>query len=287
MQKIKIITDSASDIPRELAEQYNIEILPVLISYGDKTIREFYDITTEEYWQLLLDLEEIPKTAQIQIDTYLKCYKNALDQGYTQMLYIALNSMGSGTYNTSLIARQMFYEEHGTDLKIEILDSKCYSYMYGEIVVDCAKMVLENVEFSDIVTYAEGKIEKVRAYLGVFDLKFLKKSGRISGGAAFIGEALGLKPISLVGNGSVTVCDKARGEDNLIKKIIGRIQKETINPEENTACIIHGVCDEKFLKNMKNALLNDVGFKEVQFKNLGASITTNAGPKSFGVIYYI
>lgn len=287
MEKIKIITDSASDIPKELIYKYNIGLMPVLVSYENKTIREFYDIEPEEYWKLLLTLEEIPSTSQIPIDTLLKTYEKALEEGYTKLLYIALNSEGSGTYGTSLIARDMFYEENGKDLQIEIVDSKSYTFMYGSVVVECAQKVESGEKFEDIVNFAIKRLETVRAYLGVFDLKYLKKSGRISGGTAFVGEALGLKPISKVANGSVTVCDKARGEDNLIKKIIANVKKEAKNPSENTACIMYGLCEDKILIELEKMLLIDIGFKEVTFAKFGAAISTNTGPKAFGVFYHI
>ena len=286
MQKIKIVTDSAADIPRDLANEFGIEILPILITYGDKTIREFYDITPEEYWDLLLTLDEVPKTAQIQLEAYLNSFKSALENGYTHLLYISLNSNGSGTYNTSLIAREMFYAECGTDLKVEIIDSKTYSFLYGSIVVACSHKVKNGSDFDEIIKYANEKLKTVCAYLGVYDLKYLKKSGRISGGAVFIGEALGLRPISRVFDGGVNVCDKVRGDANVAKKLVAKVKEDVKNPSEQIAFILHGVCDNEVILSIKDQLLNEVGFKDVYTGKLGAAITTNAGPKSIAILYH-
>lgn len=287
MQKIKIVTDSASDIPVELAREFDICILPVLITYGDTTIREFYDITPEEYWDLLLNLDEIPKTSQIQIEAYINCFKTAFKDGYTHLLYIALNGNGSGTYNTSLIAKEMFYAEYGTDLTIEIIDSQTYSFLYGSVAIACSYKVNKGEKFEDIILYANEKLKTACAYLGVYDLKYLKKSGRISGGAAFLGEALGLRPISKVFNGGVNVCDKVRGDANVLKKIISNVKSSVKDPENQTAYILHGICDENVILDLEQALLNELSFKNVYIGKLGAAITTNAGPKSIAVFYHI
>ena len=107
----------------------------------------------------------------------------------------------------------MFEEEQGEGkMTIEVIDSKTYTYIYRHIVVKAAEMREQGESFDAIVSVVKSRLNRVEAYLGVYSLKFLKKSGRISGGAAFVGEALGLKPISHVYDGAVKVCDKVRGE---------------------------------------------------------------------------
>lgn len=88
------------------------------------------------------------------------------------------------------------------------------------------RRISRGTPFDEIVAYARQRISKLYAYLGVYSLKYLKKSGRISGGAAFVGEALGLRPISLVRDGAVTVCDKVRGDRNLFPRILALLQRD-------------------------------------------------------------
>lgn len=283
---IKILTDSASDIPKEEVEKYNIEILPVFITHKDKTFREFYDITSPEYYELLLSSDEIPKTSQVSIETFKECFERLLKEGYKQVLYISINANGSGTFQASNIARDMFYEEFGRDMQIELIDSKTYSYVYGNVAVECAKKAIDGVNLGEILNFAVNELDNVEGYLGVFDLKFLKKSGRISGGTAFVGEALGLRPISFVGNGGVTVCEKVRGDLNVCKKLISKVSENCSNPKNQTAFVVHGVCDEQHLKYIEDELLGVLHFEKVRRIYLGASITTNAGPKSVAIFYH-
>lgn len=282
---IQIITDSASDIPHDVVLSKNIDILPVVITHNDKSFREFYDITPEDYYQLLLESEEIPKTSQVSIECFTECFTKHKERGCTHLLYISLNSNGSGTFQAGNIARDMFYEKYSDDMKIEIIDSASYSYIYGRVAVACADKALENVAFDEIISFAKEELASGEALLGVFELKFLKKSGRISGGTAFVGEALGLKPISIIANGGVNVCDKVRGDRNLCKKLVEKTIENCNKPEEQTAFIVHGLCDEGNLSFIEDMLLNTAKFKKVERLLLGAAITTNTGPRAVAIFY--
>ncbi len=282
---IHIAVDSAADIPKDIAEKYGIEVFPVSISYEDKIIREFYDIDPKEYHELLLTCTEIPKTAQISLEDYMKSFKKASSIGVTEFLIITINAKASGTNAAALMARDLYYEDFGRDMRIEIIDSETYSYIYGSVAVECAKMVLDDKSFDEIIDFAKKEVKLKKAYLAVFELKFLKKSGRISGGSAFVGEALGIKPISYVANAQVNVCDKARGDLNAVKKMLELVGLDVKNPSEQTAYIVKGICPESYIETMKDELINAIKFKNVEIYDLGASIVTNAGPKSVAIFY--
>lgn len=281
---IHIVTDTAADLTKSEMEIYNIEVLPVLITINDETKREFYDISPIEYYDILQNAKEVPKTAQITLESLLSCFENAEKAGVTELLYITINASGSGTYSTACIARDMYYEENGNAMRIEIIDSKAYSYVYGMTVVGCAKMKNDGQSFDEIITWATENIENMRAVLGVYDLKQLKKSGRISGGAAFVGDAMGIKPILKVGEGEVEVFSKVRGEANLPKKILELTLENAPNTNQ-TVCIVKGVCDDEVCNDLQKEL--EKTYEKVIVRNLGASIVTNCGAKSLGVVYHI
>ncbi|MDP4108889.1 MAG: DegV family protein [Bacillota bacterium] len=285
MEKILIVSDSASDIPKEEVKKHGIVILPITISYGGKTYSE-YDIVPQDYWRILENTDEIPTTSQVTLDAYIETFRKAQDNGYSHVLCILINAKGSGTYSTGCAAREIFYSECGNDMRIELLDSRTYSYIYGRIAVNCAKMRDRGDLFEDILNDARGKIESSRAFLAVFSLKHLRKSGRISGGAAFIGEALGLRPISDVYNGSVTVFDKVRSDHALIPRISAHVKKLIKSPEEQTIILLYSDVPEDELKKAEQLLIGDVGAMAVRRVPIGPSVTTNSGPKSIGVAFY-
>ena len=286
MEKILIISDSSCDIPKEEVERYGISILPVMVSYGGKTYAEYYDIVPEEYWKLLEKIDEIPTTAQVPLSAYLEAFKNAEKNGYTHVLCILINALGSGTYAAGCTARELFYSENGKRMQIELLDSCTYSYIYGQIAVNCAGMRDQGVSFDEIIRDAREKISRTEAFLAVYSLKHLKKSGRVSGGAAIVGEVLGLKPISHVYNSAVTVIDKVRGDHALVPKVVEHVKKRIANPESQTILLLYSDVDEEELKKAERLLMLDVGAMAVRRIPLGPSVTTNSGPHSIGIAFY-
>ena len=192
MEKIHILTDSSSDIPQGLVEQHGIEIVPLMLSHGGRTFREYYDITPAECCRLLEESDEIPSTAMATPAVFLESYNRAFERGCTHLIGVLINGSGSGTYQAACLAKGMFEEEHGEGaMVIEVFDSRTYTYIYGHIVVKAAEMREQGESFEAITSVIRSRLSRVEAYLGVYTLKYLKKSGRISGGAAFVGEALG------------------------------------------------------------------------------------------------
>lgn len=283
MQNIHIITDSASDIPKDLAEDLYIEIIPITITFAGKTVREFYDIEIEDYWDVLEASAEIPQTSQTTPVDYFDAFVRAKDNGVTHIIAVIINSMGSGSFGSANIGRDMFYDEYGKDIVIELLDSRTYSYIYGHCVTEIAKMRNQGKPFDEILAHAKKRISTAQGYLGVYKLKHLVKSGRISGGTAFVGEALGLKPISKVSDGTVEVVDKARGVKNLLKKMAEFAANNSKDKE--IAIIGYGKIPLEDI-NLLETLLKDSGFKNIEKCKIGASVLTNAGTSSIGVFYY-
>lgn len=286
MDKIYVFCDSAADIPQELVEKYEIDIIPERITHEGRTFREYFDMTPQAYWDLLESSPEIPTTAQITPTQVYECYERAHKAGCTHVVGIIINAAGSGGYQSCGIARDMFYEEYGTDMRIELIDSQTYTYIYGRVVVDLCRMRDAGDAFDDIVHIARARLARSEAVLGVYTLKHLKKSGRISGGAAFVGEALGLKPISLVCAGTVEVIDKARGEKNLIPKVLAQVAKRAVQPEKQTAVLLYGKIAPEKLDAIERALCEELHFSDVVRTPIGISVTTNTGPQAFAVAYF-
>ncbi|MGN1031600.1 MAG: DegV family protein [Butyricicoccaceae bacterium] len=285
MEKICIFTDSSSDIPREEVEAFGIEIIPILVTANGKTFREYFDITPEEYWKLLRESEEIPATAQTTVQDCMEVFRRARQAGCTHAMGIMINGAGSGSFQAANIAKEMFYAECGEDMCIEILDSETYTYIYGRIVVEAAREREAGVPFAQIVEHAKQRIKCSEAYLGVFSLKHLQKSGRISGGLAFVGGALGMRPLSHVYAGSVDVCAKTRGDRNVPVKLVQLVMKRVKEPERQTAVLLYTDCPAEIIDQTEQ-LLRESGFADVQRYPIGCAVTTNTGPDAIAVAYY-
>ena len=142
MEKIKFITDSASDIPEEEARAYGIEVLPIPIALDGKDYHERVDFTNREFYKLLTDAARIPVTSHIPHTRYAEVYRHAAEDGYRKIINVTINSKGSNMFAAANMGRDLFAEEYpelAQKTQITGIDSLCYTYTYGYAVVQAAQ----------------------------------------------------------------------------------------------------------------------------------------------------
>ena len=138
-------------------------------------------------------------------------------------------SKGSGTYQAAVLSRELFYEEHPEakeQLAIHIIDSKTYSMAYGVGVIEGAQLVQTGASVQEVIAHIEDWLEHTRPVFIPLNLQCVKKSGRISPAAAFVGDAIGLKPLITFEDGEARIIGKARGERKAISALVERCMKE-------------------------------------------------------------
>ena len=205
MQKIAIITDSASDIPLEVIKEKNINLLPLRIIYSHGDYQDKLDITPEEIY-LNLD-KEIPKTSLPSAQTMEDILNKLESEGYTHVIAICLSAGLSGTCNSL----RLVLEDH-PKLTSYVYDTKILAYPEGEVVLEAVKLVEAGKSFEEIVEALPKIRERITGFYTVNTLEYLQKGGRIGKVAGTIGELLNLKPIITTDDTGVyyTIC-KARG----------------------------------------------------------------------------
>ena len=176
-QKIKFVTDSASDIPRSLREELDILVLPFPIAMGAREYQDGVDFTATEFYDMLLAAPQIPTHAQLTPFVFSQCFEEAFRQGYTDLIYTSINSKGSATHQNALQAREEFYEdrpEAEETFRIHILDSRLYTMAYGWAVVQGARMAREEKPVQEILAYIQDWIDHARVLFAPLDLRFAK-----------------------------------------------------------------------------------------------------------------
>ena len=286
MEKIKLMVDSSCDIELSTAKELNIDLIPLNLIIDGKTYLEEYDISKEEFWKILLENEEIPKTSQISPETFRKYYTQAMKDGYTHVIVSTINAAGSGTFNSANLARTLFEEENpDCKMSIEILDSRSYTMCYGKAVIDAAKMIIDGKSYAEVLDFLKYKMSRMWAYAYMSTLKFAKKSGRISVLSAMVGEALKLKPLIVVGNRKVDVIGKLRGDKAAIAKIIECVKEKAVDIENQELILIAGSVPEAFKQKLENDVKEKLNPKSVFWAKLGCTIANNAGPETVGIIF--
>lgn len=281
---IRFVTDSAADIPAELVKELDIRVLPFHIAMEDKDLRDGVDFTAQEFYQALVAAPHIPTHSQHTAFVFQECYEQAWKDGCTDLIYTSINSKGSSTHDNAVQAIDLFYDDHPEArdaISIRVIDSHNYTMTYGWPVIQGARMAREGKGAEEIAAFIQDWVDHVLVVFAPYDLKFAKKSGRISAAAAFLGDALGLKPIMTFTDGESEILTKVRGEKNIIPAILEQV-KPHIDLDAPYFCIggslesenqrIIQVCTEAFGKA-----------PELSFF-IGGVIAINAGPNLVGVV---
>jgi DegV family protein with EDD domain len=283
--KILFVTDASSDLQPDLIKDKPIVVIPATIHAGGKEYRDFYDITPENYWELLKTLSEVPTTTMATPAEYLKAYRKAHEDGYTHICVTQISSTASGTMNSALIARDMLADEGVTGMTIEVIDTLNYTMAYGHTVLEGVKMAAEGLSFERMTERIKELCQKAEVVFSVFTLKYLRKTGRASGMAAFAGELLGIRPILLAGKGEVKPIAKIRGDKNVLDGIVEYVKKRK-NSAEKYMSIIHADISKEVIVRLEQLLEQNFGVKNLPKFKIGAAVTTHAGPLTIGVLFY-
>ena len=286
MAHIKFTTDSAADIPAALREELSIQVLPFPIAMGDKELADGFDFTPQEFYGMLLSAPQVPTHAQLNPYVFTQCFEEAWKEGYTDLIHTSINSKGSATYGNALQAREEFYEDHPEardTFHIYIIDSHNYTMSYGWPVLEGARMAAAGKGAEEIAAYIQDWVDRARVIFAPLDLRFAKKSGRISAAAAFMGEALGLKPIMTFADGESKILSKVRGEKNVISTLVGLCGKE--RRADSPLLLIRGGNGEQADK-LAQACRQELGQDPDMTYYIGGVIAINAGPNLVGLLYW-
>lgn len=287
MARIKFSTDSASDIPAALREELEIQVLPFPIAMGDREYMDGFDFTPDEFFQMLLDSPQIPTHAQLNPYVFTECFEKAWSEGCTDLIHTSINSKGSATYGNALQAREEFYEDHPEArdaFRIHIIDSKNYTMGYGWAVVQGVRMAASGAQAGEIVDFIQDWVDHVRVVFAPLDLRFAKRSGRISAAAAFMGEALGLKPIMTFADGESKILSKVRGEKNVISAIVELCKGE--RRAGSPYLVIRGSNLEQAGRLLESCR-QELGGEPVLEYPIGGVVSINAGPNVIGLVYRV
>lgn len=283
-EKIKFMADTASDIPDVDLKAYNIDMPSVPITVDGAEYLERRSFGIKEFYGVLQKSSEIPVTSRVPEDDFLQSYKNAYEEGYTDIICVTINAGGSGTNLSAFSARDALYREipeaEGR-IKIHIVDSRTYAMAYGLPVVRGAVMAREGKSVGEILDYLDDWFSRVEILLGCYSLEYAKKSGRIGAAAAFMGDVLGLRPIIAMIDGGTKTVGKVRGDKNLIPKI-SELCAGTYNDLAKGMIICAAELERGV--EMQAQIKKDYGVM-LPIYYAGASIVINSGPRIVAVAY--
>lgn len=284
MKEYILVTDSCSDLPKDIVEQFRIKIIPMRFSFGDQEFLDtpdHSDMDIKTFYDRLRN-EEVARTVQASGENFKDVIKDDLKSG-KDIIYIAFSSALSGTYNSCSVIKDELLNEYPNS-KIAVIDSLCASMGEGFLVYLAAKKKESGATFEECVKFIEETKLHVVHYFTVGDLGTLKRGGRLSATAAFLGSLLNLKPVLHVDElGKLVPIEKTLGRKQSIMNIIKKIDKDCI--DYDTVFISHGDCEEDANFVKERILKVHPEIKVVIIGYIGPVIGAHSGPGTLALYY--
>lgn len=277
--KVRIIVDSATDYVDSIADK--ITVLPMTLRFGDTEYVDGVTITKHEFYEKLIESDELPTTSQIMPLAFEEAYREAIANG-EDVVVITLSSKLSGTYQSACIAK----DEVGGN--IYVVDSLSVAVGEGILAQRAVELMEEGKSAKEIADILTKERENIRLIALLNTLEYLKKGGRISKTVAFAGEMLSLKPVVNIVNGEVNMLGKARGSrqgNNLLVKEI-----ENAGGVDFSRPLLLGYSGlnadllNKYIEDSSDLWKGDT--EQLPVSLIGSIIGTHVGPGAIAVAFF-
>ncbi|WP_027633090.1 DegV family protein [Clostridium hydrogeniformans] len=272
-----ILTDSSCDLPIEYLNENNIPALGLVYHFKGKDYVDDFGqtINYKDFYDAVRN-GELPTTSQVNAFRFEEEFTKHVKEDKA-IIYIAFSSALSGTYNSSLIAKEAVLEKY-PKADITIIDSKCASSGVGLLVYYANEMRRNGASKEEIISWVNDNLIKTNHYFTVNDLNHLKRGGRVSSTSAIIGTILDIKPILYVNSeGKLISINKVKGRKKSIKTLVDYFRTNVINPEEQVVFISHGDCLND-AEHLKKLLCDEFKIKDVIISSVGPCIGSHGGP---------
>lgn len=279
MANITIITDSASDISQN--NNKGVTVLPMTITFGEENYEDGVSLTPDNFYMKLIESSALPKTSQVSPYAFGQAYENSLKSA-DYVIVITLSSKLSGTYQSACIAADDY------DGRVFVIDSE--NVTVGEqILIDYALSLIDKgIEVNTIVRQLNTMKKRIRLVALLDTLEYLKKGGRISSGAAFLGNVLSIKPVIAIVDGEVSFLGKARGSKQGNNFLIQQV--DTYGGIDYSLPVLLGytgcstVLMDKYIKDSSSLWEGRIPVPDII--QVGATIGTHIGPGGIAVAFF-
>jgi DegV family protein with EDD domain len=276
MTRVAIITDSASDMPPDVAARQGITVIPLFVSFGEETFRPNVTLTTDEFWvRMLAPDAPFPTTAAAPPGDFLNAFNAAFAAGAESVVCVLVSGDLSGTCKSAAVAAGML-----ADKDIRIVDSRSASMGVGLLAQLGAELAEQGMSGADVAAALEARKADIDLFVTLNTLEYLKRGGRISGAKAAIGTMLSIKPIITVVDGKVENHEQVRSR---LKARDRTLELLTTRPVDR-ACILHTT--QADVEEFRARFIERSGLDPsvVQTMTVGPSVGPHLGPGGVGAV---
>lgn len=273
---IQIVTDSAADIPRDLAEELGIKVVPIYVRFGEEVFREGVDITHDEFYTRMQQEapDNLPSTAAPSPNDFVDVYTPILERG-DDVISIHVASDFSGTYNAARVAS---FGAGGRE-RITVVDSQSVSMCLGWLAITAARAAQKGADRDQIVDTVLDMIPRLRIPSFLETLEYIRYGGRIGSAEAFLGSMLDVKPILNIEDGKVIPLTKTRTRPRALEKLTEVVHR---NAPFQRLAVMHTHAPE-LAEEMVERLSEFHPRRRILVAQTGVAMGCHVGPGAVGV----
>ena len=279
MSKVAIVTDSTAYLPDDLVSAYNITVVPLVVIWGEETLRDNVDIGPEEFYERLSTAKVMPSTSQATIKAFADVFEKLHGEGY-EILTVVLSAALSGTMDSATQAMKMV-----PDAKVELVDSKLTSVPLAFMALSVPRAAKRGASLEKCREIAEAIRDHSEVFFAVDTLEFLHRGGRIGGASRFLGTALNLKPILYLENGKIEALEKVRTSKRAHHRLIELLKNRMDGQSPINMVGVVGAAADKSMTKLMADIKENFEPKEIMMADLSPVIGTHTGPGTVGVAY--
>ncbi len=274
---VKLIVDTSCDmLPSEMPEYATL--LPIKVNIDGVDYIPYENLTTEEFYEKLSKTKELPRTSQINVQTFVDVMKPMLDNG-DEVLILTISSEMSGTINSAKLAKK----ELNTD-KIAIVDTKLVTFAYRALIYEAMRMIESGMPLKEIESSLNGLKEKVILLAVIDDLKYLRLGGRIGAAGKVLGDLFAIKPIITIKNGLIHAVAKTMGIKKGIQTICDLVKKSNVDMTK-PRILGHSNCLDRCI-DLRDKLNETTNIDVQEISLIGSTVGTHAGPGCAGIVFF-
>ena len=269
---VRIVTDSAADLPLDVANQLHISVVPATVQFGQESFRDRVDLSTDEFYRRLARSQSLPTTAAPPPGFFADEYQRLTEAGH-DVVSVHVGAVLSSIINSARIAAAEFGE------RVCLIDSTNLSLAVGWVALEAARAAQRGQTLAEVVAAAQSAVPRVRLWAALDTLEYAYKGGRVSAPAAWLGSLLHVKPIVDFRDSAVQVTDRIRSMRNALTRLLEILQ--TAGPAQEVA-VLHATAPELGgeVQRRVRALYPNL---EVSLVETGPAVGVHCGPGAVGI----
>jgi DegV family protein with EDD domain len=276
MARIRVVTDSACDIPEEIARRLNIDIVSLTIRFGDEEFTDRVDLSPEEFWAKCKASKTLPETAAPSPGAFQAAYERAKADNCDGVIVLTLSALLSATNQSAVLGSEAL----GDALPVRVVDTKAVSMAQGLLVIDVAELAATGTDLDQLVTHAESLVPKVGVVAMLDTLEHLIKGGRVGGARALLGQVLSIKPLLELKDGVVAEAGRQRTRS---KALVAIAEATKSHAPLKRLALVHGASSE--VATLEKLAVDIATENPIIVTDMGPVVGTHGGPGIIGLCW--